>query len=399
METQSSIKAICSQVYESYQRQVFSRFSTPKLNPYSLTHEQAISIVDHLTNESGSMVALSFFYWLLEIYRFKHFTRLYIVAATSLIQNGNFDRANEIMQCLVRNFAQVGRLKEAAGMVLEMKNHGLKLNAETLNCILRVGLKWGCLIIWRKCLMKCLREGFIVDNSTCTSGIHLFCDKGCANRALWYFDTTVKTGFKPNLVNYSCLINGLSKKGSIKQAFGKLEEMVREGWKPNVGYCNEEKLNRAEMLFSRMEEQGLVANTNTYTTLINGHCKMGRVQEAYELLGKGLLRGLRLLILFSLLSSASRLILSYCLFRKLCSERKVGIAALFFHRLLDKDHNVDRVTLAAFVTASYEPKKSSMPRHESSLGERMFSEFLQKEVESFDLFSLQFRFFKSFAFG
>ncbi|KAK8641949.1 hypothetical protein V6N13_011316 [Hibiscus sabdariffa] len=60
--------------------------------------------------------------------------------------------------CLVRNFAQVGRLKEAAGMIIEMKNHGLKLNAETLNCILGVGLKWGCLIVWRKCLMKCLRE-------------------------------------------------------------------------------------------------------------------------------------------------------------------------------------------------------------------------------------------------
>ncbi|KAK8641966.1 hypothetical protein V6N13_011332 [Hibiscus sabdariffa] len=48
------------------------------------------------------------------------------------------------------------------------------------------------------------------------------------------------------------------------------------------------------------------------------------------------------------------------LIRKLCSERKVGIAALFFHRLLDKDRNVDRVTLAAFVTACYESDKFAL---------------------------------------
>jgi len=36
------------------------------------------------------------------------------------------------------------------------------------------------------------------------------------------------------------------------------------------------------------------------------------------------------------------------LVRKLCSEGKVGIAALFFYRLLHKDRNVDRLTFAEF---------------------------------------------------
>ncbi|KAM2677952.1 hypothetical protein EV1_004432 [Malus domestica] len=34
------------------------------------------------------------------------------------------------------------------------------------------------------------------------------------------------------------------------------------------------------------------------------------------------------------------------LVRKLSSDKKVGIAALFFHKLVDNDQNVDRVTLA-----------------------------------------------------
>lgn len=56
------------------------------------------------------------------------------------------------------------------------------------------------------------------------------------------------------------------------------------------------------------------------------------------------------------------------LVRKLCSERKVGIAALFFHRLLNKDSNVDSVTSAAFMTAFYESNNHALA---SNLSERI----------------------------
>ena len=84
-----------------------------------MTDEQAIFIVAFLANEVGPMVALSLFNWVLEISKFRPFMRLYIVTAT-LIKNGNFDQDNEVMQCQIRNFAEVGRLNEAVGMVFEM---------------------------------------------------------------------------------------------------------------------------------------------------------------------------------------------------------------------------------------------------------------------------------------
>ncbi|PPR91038.1 hypothetical protein GOBAR_AA29640 [Gossypium barbadense] len=509
-ETQSFVKTICSQVYESYQQQAFSRFSPPRLNlninPYSLTHEQAISIVAFLANESGSMVALSFFYWALDIYIFKRFMRLYIVTATSLIRNGNFDRANEVMQCLVRNFSELGRLKEAVGMVFEMQNHGLKLNAETFNCILGVGLEMGLLDYLEKVfdemsergvcgvfgvfcsyklmvvgycrmgrvsevdkwLKEMLERGFIVDNATCTLVISLFCDKGFANRALWYFDKIVKMGFKPNLINYSCLINGLCEKGSIKQAFGKLEEMVREGWKPNdrvtytiliteqckqantelamaffgkmikvgllpdmhsyntliAAFCKKKEMKESENLFEEALRLGLVPTKETYTSMISGYCRAGNLSLGLKFFNKmsdhscvpdsitygtlinGLCRESRLEEACQLYETmmdkglfpceVTRLTLAYeyckkgdsaiamvmlerlekklwmrtvnTLIRKLCSEKKVGIAALFFHRLLDKDRNVNRVTLAAFVTACYETDKFALV---SDLNERI----------------------------
>ncbi|CAF1865238.1 unnamed protein product [Brassica oleracea var. botrytis] len=42
------------------------------------------------------------------------------------------------------------------------------------------------------------------------------------------------------------------------------------------------------------------------------------------------------------------------LLRKLCSEKKVGVAALFYQKLLEKDGSPDRVTLAAFTMACSE---------------------------------------------
>ncbi|KAJ6339363.1 hypothetical protein OIU77_007350 [Salix suchowensis] len=56
------------------------------------------------------------------------------------------------------------------------------------------------------------------------------------------------------------------------------------------------------------------------------------------------------------------------LIRKLCSEKKVGMAVLFFHKLLDKEQNVDRVTLTAFTTACYESNKYAFV---SDLSERI----------------------------
>ncbi|KAL5810466.1 hypothetical protein ACOSQ4_027034 [Xanthoceras sorbifolium] len=84
------------------------------------------------------MVALSFFNWMIGFCKFRHFMRLYIVRATSLIGNGNFERAHEVVQCMVRSFGEVGRLMEAFSMVIEISNHGLPLGTETINCVIGI---------------------------------------------------------------------------------------------------------------------------------------------------------------------------------------------------------------------------------------------------------------------
>ncbi|KAK1322560.1 Pentatricopeptide repeat-containing protein [Acorus calamus] len=184
-----------------------------------------------------------------------------------------------------------------------------------------------------------LRESssLIVDNVTCTAIVGLYCEKGYFGRVRSLFERMRESGVAPNLINYTAFINGLCRKGSVKRAFEVLEEMVTKGLRPNVythtvlidglckigwterafrlflklvrsesykpnvrtytamicGYCSEGKINRAEMLLTRMREQGIAPNTNTFTTLIDGHCKSGNLDRAFELMkemtGEGLL--------------------------------------------------------------------------------------------------------------
>ncbi|KAL3746436.1 hypothetical protein ACJRO7_015400 [Eucalyptus globulus] len=343
----SVVASICLMVCDAYYKHAHVRVSPLRLclnvNCETLTHEQAITVVASLANEAGSMVALSFFYWAIGYDKFWHFMWLYIVCAASLIGNGKSERANEVMQCMVKSFAEIGRLKEAIDMALEMQNQGLVPTTRLMNFVMEVAIgsgfldyagnvfdylsergvcpdpnsykpmvvayyRMGSILEADASLSKLIDRDFVIDNATLTLITSSFCEKGFTTRAIWYFWKMADMGLTPNVLNYTSLINGLMKKGSIKQGFELLEEMKgwsdkafrlflklvwSENYKPNVltytamigGYCRENKMNRAEMLFSRMQDQGLIPTTNTYTTLIDGHCKGGNFERAYELMG------------------------------------------------------------------------------------------------------------------
>uniref|UniRef100_A0A1D1XHB8 Pentatricopeptide repeat-containing protein At4g19890 n=1 Tax=Anthurium amnicola TaxID=1678845 RepID=A0A1D1XHB8_9ARAE len=339
------------------------RLRTAPLDGRDLKPEQAATVFAMLADREGSMVAMSFFYWAIAQVEFRHFLRLYITATCALLRRGNLDKAQEVMRSLVTSFAEVGRLKEAVDMVFEMRNQGLPLSVHTLNWILRVAVETAAIDLVEKLfeempmygvppdacsfrtmisaccragrlanlerlLREMLESGFPVDNVTCTVVIDSFYEMGYSGRVI--LEKMPDMGLTPNVINYSALINGLCKRGSVKQAFQMLEEMVRRGLKPNVfihttlidglckigwtekafrlflklvrsdnykpnvctytamigGYCKEDKMGRAEMLLARMREQGLEPNTNTYTTLINGYCKSGDLVRAYELMNQ-----------------------------------------------------------------------------------------------------------------
>ena len=70
--------------------------------------------------------------------------------------------------------------------------------------------------------------------------------------------------------------------------------MVKQECSPNVytysaliyGLCREGRLEEAEMLIGKMKEKGLNPNQVTYTSLIDVNIKLGRMDHAFDLLSK-----------------------------------------------------------------------------------------------------------------
>lgn len=124
--------------------------------------------------------------------------------------------------------------------------------------------------------------------------------------------------------------------------------------------------------FKKMTEHGCTPDGITYCALISGLCKESRMDDArglYEAMtDKGIspceVARLTLAYEYCIIddSSTAMIILDKLdkklwirtvntLIRKLCNDQKVDIASVFFHKL------IDRVSLAAFMTACYESDK------------------------------------------
>ncbi|KAL5698193.1 hypothetical protein ACHQM5_029263 [Ranunculus cassubicifolius] len=344
----SIIPTVCSLVQQSYNNTMYYKPISLQLNPSFLTPEQAVTVFASLITTSVRTARfrdfgashLGFFYWSITIPKFRYFMRLYIVPATSLIEQGNVEKAHEVMRCMVSSFVEIGKVKDAVDIVIEMHNQGLSGNVHTLNYVLGVLVELGFVKLAEYVFDEMSKRGFLtnscsfgimigghcrvgsgveekgyyLENVECTLVVDFFCKKGYVNKVFGLFERMNEKGFPPNVINYTAFVNGLArggqmvskgwkpnvythtalidglcKKGWTEKAFRLFLKLVRsDTYKPNVhtysaminGYCKENKLNRAEMLLTRMREQGLIPNTNTYTTLIDGHCKTGNLVRA-----------------------------------------------------------------------------------------------------------------------
>ncbi|CAI9112849.1 OLC1v1013346C1 [Oldenlandia corymbosa var. corymbosa] len=416
---------ITSLVQESYNQQqqqrthfsfwpaFFKRNFPVKENSDLLTPEEAITVAASLTNTEGSMVALGFFYWAIELPKFRHFMRFYLVLVICLMRNGNSERANEVMHYMVRNFWEVGLLKEAVDMVFEMQNQGLVLSVHTLNCVLNVAVEMSWLdlaedvfdemckrgvspnscsfesMVVGYCRLKrvmeadrwlvaMLERGYLVDNAT------------YLRQALAFLTKMVKSAIMPDVHVYTTLISAFCKENRMCESEKLFDDaFVKLGLVPTKqtytsmisGYFKANNTSMALKLFQRMGEHGCAPDSFTYGAMISGLCKESRLDEARALYDVMMNKGqspcevTRLTkayeyckkdessVALNLLDKLDKKLwvrTVSILVRKLCSEKKVDIAAMFFDKLVEKTHNVDRVTLVAFMRACYDSNNTHM---------------------------------------
>uniref|UniRef100_A0A804NKE7 Pentatricopeptide repeat-containing protein n=1 Tax=Zea mays TaxID=4577 RepID=A0A804NKE7_MAIZE len=309
------------------------------LDPTALAPDDAIALLPSVADSEGSAAALALFRRLSSRPDMRRLMRLYATAATAFVARGNLPMAHEAARAMVAAFAEAGRLREAADMLLELRSHGLPLVVETANWVLRVGLRHpGCFAhareafdgmaraaggvrpdhrSFRALVLGCCREGrfeeadallaamwaqgFCLDSATCTVVVRAFCRQGRFRNVTDLFRRMSEMGTPPNMVNYSAWIDGLCERGYVKQAFHVLEEMVGKGLKPNVythtslidGLCKIGWMERAFRLFLKLvKSSSYKPNVHTYTVMIGGYCKEGKLARAEMLLGRMVEQGL-----------------------------------------------------------------------------------------------------------
>ncbi|KMZ56785.1 putative Pentatricopeptide repeat-containing protein [Zostera marina] len=244
------------------------------------------------------------------------------------MQNQGLPLSIHTLNWALRIAANMEDTEFAEYLFAEIRRYKVSLNFCSFKTMLNAYSRKGRVIEVEKIFKEMIARNHVIDNATCTLVVNALCEMGHTSKVFELFAKMQNKGLTPNIINYTAFINQLCKKGNVKQAFQLLEEMVGKGIRPNVythtmlidglckigwtekafrlflklvrsesykpnvytytamigGYCKESKMSRAEMLLSRMQEQGLAPNTTTYTTLIAGHCKDGNLQRAFNLM-------------------------------------------------------------------------------------------------------------------
>ncbi|GLJ29343.1 hypothetical protein SUGI_0578720 [Cryptomeria japonica] len=147
-------------------------------------------------------------------------------------------------------------------------------------------------------LIDQMQEQGLVTTQTFAILMRRYARAGMVKDALCTFETVEKFGFKPNLELFNTLLDALSKEGKVGPATLLFEERRSELEASTVtynilinGWCRIRRLEEAQKLFDQMVTLSIPPSVVTYSTLIDGYCKTGRIEDALKLLetmkGKG----------------------------------------------------------------------------------------------------------------
>ncbi|KAL2343929.1 hypothetical protein Fmac_005214 [Flemingia macrophylla] len=207
---------------------------------------------------------------------------------------------------LLRN----GDFLEARLVLDEMAAKGIGPNAYTYNIIMDGLCRNGMLSDARGLMDLMISNGVYPDTVTYSTLLHGYCSKGKVFEAKSVLREMIRNGCQPNTYTCNTLLHSLWKEGRTLEAEEMLQKMNEKCYQPDTvtcnivvnGLCRNGELDKAIEIVSGMWTNGTtsldkgnsfanlinsIGNVSnclpdgiTYTTLINGLCKDGRIDEA-----------------------------------------------------------------------------------------------------------------------
>lgn len=268
---------------------------------------------------------------------------------------------------LIDGFSKEWSVEKAGGILAKMRKEGLEPNIITYTTIMLGFCRKGKLEEAVRLLRMIEDMGILLDEFMYATLIYGACRKGNYDLVFNLLDEMEKKGIGPGTVTYNIVINGLCKVGRTSDADniskGMVEDIVTYTTLLN-GFIREESLEGISLtkrrlyeaglaldvviyhilmkaaflvgtfedayaLYKEMEDMGLMPNAFTYCILIDGFCKVSRIDQALKIFDD-----------FRKTSISSAACYN-CIIHGLCKKGMVDIAMDLLLELIQKDLPLD----------------------------------------------------------
>lgn len=286
---------------------------------------------------------------------------------------------------LIDGFSKLGNVEKAIGFLKKMRKGGLEPNLITYTAIMLGFCKKGKLEEAFAIFKMVGDLGIEVDEFMYATLIHGFCMRGDLDGVFCLLDEMEKKGINPSIVTYNMVINGLCKFGRTAEAdkiskgisgdtitystllHGYIEEenitgiletkrrLEEAGVFMDVVMCNilikalfmVGAFEDAYILYKGMPEKGLAADSITYCTMIDGYCKVGRIDEALEIFDE------------FRRTPVSSVACYNCIINWLCKQSMVDMATEVFIELNQKSLILDEGICKMLLKSTFKQKNAT----------------------------------------
>ncbi|KAM1245089.1 hypothetical protein ACFX2G_037161 [Malus domestica] len=219
-------------------------------------------------SQSDERVALKFFYWADRQGRYKHQPVVYHAMLEVLSKTKLCQGTKRVLRLMARR--GIERSPEAFGYVMVSYSRAGKLRHA-----LRV-------------LTLMQKAGVELDVSMSNTAIHVLVMGNKLEKALRVLERMQLIGITPNVVTYNCLIKGYCDVHRVVDALELIDEMLKSGCAPD----KEKRVKEVRELMEKMIKDGeLLPDQVTYNNLVHMLSKHGYGDEALEFLREAEERG------------------------------------------------------------------------------------------------------------
>ncbi|KAK6918238.1 Pentatricopeptide repeat [Dillenia turbinata] len=188
--------------------------------------------------------------------------------------------------CLLSGHFLSGAYEEVLIMLRQMQAAGYKPNSNSISTLIQAISKLGYLKVGKEIFGYVIRNRLDCDVYVGTSLLDMYVKNGDLNNAQAIFDNMDNK----NIIAWNSLISGYAYKGQFEDAVKLLNQMEKEGIRPNLvtfngliyGYSIWGHIKEASSMIDQAKSSGLAPNVVSWTALISGCSQSGRYKDALK---------------------------------------------------------------------------------------------------------------------